>query len=82
MTHPFHPWFGREFVFVAVQQTWRQDRVFFFGDDGTTQSLPRAWTDVAEPDVFVAIAAGRCLFRVVDLLELAEVIDGVRQSGL
>ena len=82
MTHPFHPWFGREFVFVAVQQTWRQDRVFFFGDDGTMQSLPRAWTDVTEPDVFVAMAAGRCPFRVVDLLELAEVIDGVQRSGV
>ena len=82
MTHPFHPWFGREFAFVAVQQTWRQDRVFFFGDDGAMQSLPRAWTDVAEPDVFVTIAAGRSPFRVVDLLELAEVIDGVRQSGV
>ena len=82
MTHPFHKWFGREFAFVAVQQTWRQDRVFFFGDDGTMQSLPTAWTDVAEPDVFVTIAAGRCPFRVVDLLELAEVIDGLRRSGV
>ena len=82
MTHAFHPWFGREFVFVGVQQTWRQDRVFFFGDDGGMQSLPRAWTDVAEPDVFVAMAAGRSPFRVVDLLALAEVIDRVRPSGV
>jgi Family of unknown function (DUF5372) len=56
--------------------------VFFFGDDGAMQSLPRAWTDVAEPDVFVVVAAGRCPFRVVDLLELAEVIEGVFQSGV
>jgi len=46
------------------------------------QSLPRAWTDVAEPDVFVAMAAGRSPFRVVDLLALAEVIDRVRPSGV
>ena len=82
MTHPFHPWFGREFSFVAVQQTWRQDRVFFFGTDGAMQSLPRTWTDVADPDVFVMIAAGRSAFRVADLLALAGVIDGVRQSGV
>ena len=82
MTHPFHPWFGREFPFVAVQQTWRQYRVFFFGDDGNTQSLPRAWTDAADSDVFVTIAAGRCYFRVVDLLELAELIDGLQRSGV
>ena len=48
MTHPFHPWSGREFGFVALQQTWRQDRVYFFGDDGTMRSLPTAWTDAAE----------------------------------
>ena len=82
MTHPFHPWFGREFSYVAVQQTWRQDRVFFFGDDGAMQSVPRPWTDVAEPDVFVTMAAGRCPFRVADLLALAEVIDGVQESGV
>ena len=62
---------------MAVQQTWKQDRVFFFGDDGTTQSVPRAWTDAADPDVFVTMAAGRSPFRVEDLLALAVVIDEI-----
>ena len=35
VTHPFHPWVGREFVFVAVRQTWGEDRVFFLDEDGT-----------------------------------------------
>jgi hypothetical protein len=82
VTHPFHPWSGREFPFVAVQQTWRQDRVFFFGDDGALKSLPTSWTDVAEPDVFVTMSAGRCPFRVVDLLALAELIDGMRADAV
>ena len=82
MTHPFHPWFGCEFGFIAIQQTWRQDRVFFFGGDGSTLSLPRAWTDLADPDVFVTIAAGRSAFRVAELLALAELIDGVRAPGV
>jgi hypothetical protein len=69
-------------VFVAVQQTWRQDRVFFFGDDGALKSVPLSWTDVAEPDVFVVMAARRSPFRVDDLLALAEVIDGVLQRGV
>ena len=81
MTHPFHPWCGREFVLVAVRHTWGEDRVFFFGDDGTQKSLPRAWTDAADVDVFVAVAAGRCPFRVADLLMLAEVVDGLRRSA-
>ena len=81
MTHPFHPWSGREFDFVALQQTWKQDRVYFFGDEGTMRSLPTAWTDAAEPDVFVALAAGRSTFRSEDLLSLAEVLDGLGQSS-
>lgn len=65
-------------MFVAIRHTWGEDRVFFFGDDGTQKSLPRAWTDAADFDVFVAVAAGRCPFGVVDLLLLAEVLDGLR----
>src|SRR5215468_6312488 len=60
VTHPFHPWSGREFVFVAVRQTWAEDRVFFLGSEGRQYSLPLGWTDAAPPDVFVAVAAGRC----------------------
>lgn len=77
MTHPFHPLSGREFAFVAVRRTWKQDRVFFFGEEGTLDSLPTAWTDAAEPDVFVAVAAGRSPFRAGDLVALAELIDSL-----
>jgi hypothetical protein len=75
VTHPFHPWRGREFVFLARRRTWGEDRVFFLADDGTQKSLPRAWTDAGEPDVFVALAAGRSPFRVEDLLALGALLD-------
>ncbi len=80
MTHPFHPWCGREFVFVAVRHTWGEDRVFFFGDDGSQKSLPRAWTDAGDPDVFVTLAAGRCWFRIEDLVVLTALLDGLRAA--
>ena len=78
MTHSFHPWSGREFVFVAVRQTWGEDRVFFLDEEGTQRSLPAGWTDAVAPDVFVAMAAGRSPFRVEDLVGLAELIDRFR----
>jgi hypothetical protein len=81
VTHPFHPWLGREFVFIAVRHTWGEDRVFFFGEDGTQKSLPRGWTDLADIDVFVALAEGRCPFKVRDLVALAELISGLMISG-
>jgi hypothetical protein len=80
VTHPFHPWCGREFVFVAVRQNWGEDRVFFFDDGGVQRSLPRGWTDAGEVDPFVVIAAGRSALRVEDLVALAELIAEKRSS--
>ncbi len=48
--------------------------MFFLEEDGRLDSVPSGWTDVGEPDVFVAIAAGRSRFRVADLLGLAELM--------
>jgi hypothetical protein len=77
VTHPFHPWCGREFVFLAVRQTWSEDRVFFLDGDGRQFSLPVGWTDAADPDAFVMMAAGRSPFRFADLVELRRLIDGL-----
>jgi hypothetical protein len=51
--------------------------VFFLDGDGRQYSLPVGWTDAVEPDVFVAMAAGRCPFRLADLLALGQLIDGL-----
>ena len=80
MTHRFHPWFDRKFVFVATRQTWGEDRVFFLDDQGVQHSLPLVWTDAADPDVFVAIAAGRSPFRVADLVALSELVVRARDG--
>ncbi len=68
-------------MFVAVRQTWGEDRVFFLDEEGVQRSLPRGWTDAADVDVFVARAAGRSALRVADLLELVELVDGLRRPG-
>ena len=78
MTHPFHPWHGREFVLLGVRQNWSEDRAFFIDGEGVQHSLPVAWTDTAAVDVFVAVAAGRCAVRMGDLLELRLLVDGLR----
>lgn len=82
MTHPFHPWRGRDFVFIVARQNWGEDRVLFFDEDGVRRSLPRAWTDAADVDPFVALAAGRSPFRVGDLLELVELLAGLRRADV
>jgi hypothetical protein len=45
-------------------------------------SLPAAWTDVDPVDPFVVVAAGRCPFRVDDLLAAADLIGALRGRGV
>jgi uncharacterized protein DUF5372 len=64
-------------VLVGVGHNWGEDRVFFLDEEGTQCSLPRGWTDAADPDPFVALADGRGALRVEDLLALVELVDGL-----
>lgn len=62
-------------MFVALRQTWGEDRVFFYGPDGTVCSLPAGWTDAVAADVFVTVAAGRSAFRIEDLVALVDLVE-------
>ncbi len=83
MTHPFHPWSGREFEFAGRRRCWDLDRVYFYGSGGELACLPAEWTDAVPADPFVLVAAGRVPFRTGDLLAVAELVSGVgaRQAG-
>ena len=59
---------------MSVQQTWGEYRVFYADDDGALAAMPVNWTDVADPDPFVAVARGRSYSRPTDLLRLSAVI--------
>jgi hypothetical protein len=79
VTHPFHPLFGREFELVEERVGGNgEQRVQFRDDRSHVQSLPSAWTDVAEQDPVVQLAAGRAWLRAEDLLRLAELIRRVQ----
>jgi hypothetical protein len=82
VTHPFHPWAGREFVFIALRQNWSEDRVAVLDEQSCEHSLPVGWTDALEPDSFVVMAAGRCPFRFADLVALRRLVDDLGATGL
>jgi hypothetical protein len=42
--------------------------------DETVCSIPPQWTDLVAPDPEIVIGKGRALFRVADLLELAQLL--------
>jgi hypothetical protein len=79
--HPFHPLSGREFDLVVRKKNWAEDRVFVF-DDNQLVSIPAGFTDLEPPDPFVAISAGRSMFRVDDLLALADLLENLRPAQL
>jgi hypothetical protein len=75
VTHPFHPWRGRQFEVFSVRQNWGEWRVMFFDEEQRFLALPVGWTSVAAPDPFVVVAGGRSRFRPEDLLRLARLIS-------
>ena len=62
---------------MTFRQNWG-DRVWFYDNEGRLQSVPTSWTDAAPMSAFIVVAAGRSLFRLADLLELAQ---RIRVSG-
>jgi len=61
---------------VVRKFIWGEERVTVELPDGTHWSIPVGWTDAAAADPYVSIGAGRSLFRVKDLIELARLVAG------
>ncbi len=68
-------------MFGGVRQTWGDHRVFLLDEQGRQHSLPVGWTDVAPPDIFVEMAAGRSALRVGDLIELAVLVEQLSKQA-
>jgi Family of unknown function (DUF5372) len=74
ITHPFHPFSGRQLVCVGERYNRAGRRLLLRVDDRTICSVPPQWTDIAAPDPEVLLGQGRALFRVADLVELARLM--------
>jgi hypothetical protein len=77
VTHPFHPFAGREFAFVKRRRNWQLDRVYLDVGEGELVSLPAEWTDAVPADPFVVVARGRAPFHVDALLALSELVAAI-----
>ena len=62
---------------VTHRKNWGEDRVYFHDDEGRLRAIASSWTSFALQDPFCAIAAGRCLFRFVDLSELVVLLHRI-----
>ncbi|MBV8921262.1 DUF5372 family protein [Bradyrhizobium sp.] len=80
ITHPFHPFGGRQLLCVGERYNRSGKRLLLRIDDTIVCSVPPQWTDAATPDPEIVIGQGRALFRVADLLELANLVSRLCQE--
>jgi hypothetical protein len=81
VTHPFHPLYGQELACVGERYNRYGRRLLLRVDEVAVCSVLPQWTDLAAPDPEIVLGEGRALFRVADLLELARLVDQIRQHG-
>jgi Family of unknown function (DUF5372) len=75
ITHPFHPLSGRQLPCVGERYNRYGMTLLLQIDDESVCSVPPQWSDVVAVDPEIAMGGHRALFRVVDLLELAGLVD-------
>ena len=75
ITHPFHPFSGRQLVCVGERYNRAGKRLLLRVDDSAICSVPPQWTDMVTPDPEVVMGQGRALFRVADLVDLAQLVE-------
>ena len=82
MTHPFHPWRGREFELVDCRRCWDEWRVLYYTADMDLAYFPASWTDVGEADPFVEVSQGRAMGRAQDLLRLVQLVEDLKREAV
>ena len=65
---------------MTCRQNWGEDRVYFHDEEKRLRSIPRQWTSLRTPDLFVEVSDGRSAFRVGDLVELAELLAVIKED--
>ena len=81
VTHPFHPLSGKDLACVGERYNRYGKRLLLRVDEVAVCSVPLQWTDLAIPDPEILLGKQRALFRVADLLELARLVDQMRERG-
>src|SRR5215813_14383395 len=80
VTHPCHPLNGYAFEPIRLFNSLGNLRVEFFDPHGQQISLPIGCTTLAEEDPYIHFSGSKGLFRVPDLLELIEILTGLKSQ--
>jgi hypothetical protein len=80
--HPFHPLNGQQLACVGERYNRYGMTLLLGTDDGSVCSVPPQWTDLVVRDPEIVLGEQRALFRVVDLLDLACLVDRLSRRDL
>ncbi|WP_164851142.1 DUF5372 family protein, partial [Sinorhizobium meliloti] len=80
VTHPFHPLFPMQLPCVGRRCNPHGERLLLQTEDATVWAVPPQWTDLVSPDPEVVMGNGRSLLRVVDLMELAALVERLSRT--
>jgi hypothetical protein len=75
VTHPFHPFCGQKLACLGERYNRYGRRLLLQIDDQTICSVPPQWTDLVAQDPEIVLGERRAFFRVVDLVELARLVE-------
>jgi hypothetical protein len=81
ITHPFHPLRGQRFAILKTRRVSGVETLSLRSEFGGPNSVPREWTDRAEPSPYEALQIGALILEWGCLLELAELLEVVQQSS-
>jgi len=72
---------GQRLELLAYRHSWGEERVMYRDAGDRIRALPASWTSVVAPDPYVALSAGRSLFRLDDLVALVGLVRGGPPAG-
>ena len=81
IVHPFHPLSGQELERASGPPQASQRFVWFYTAEGRLSQVPLNFTDLVEPDPYVAVSSGRAYLGLKDLLGLVDLLRELGQEG-
>jgi len=81
ISHPFHPQRGQRFAILKTRRVSGVDTLVLRSEGQGPNSVPREWTDQAEPSPYAGLAASELVFDFTRLLDLAELLGALETKG-
>ena len=81
ITHPFHPLAGQRFAILKVRKFAGQDVLSLYDKKRGSLTMPRAWTDQAEPSPYMGLPEPAPRLDVRCLLKLHELVRATSNRG-